>query len=136
MRNVSLVGIVFWLVIFGISSFGIWSKIREEHERQLTIRAAIERGQPLDPALLEKIMGHKADKAPVPEQLLIGGLITLSAGVGLGVMGTFISQLAPPAFWPILGAGALVTCIGLGLVGAALLQKRLRKEARPQDPVV
>jgi hypothetical protein len=117
----------FWLVVFGISALGIWSSMARERERQQTIRAAIERGQQLDPTVLEKVMSRSAAQdngSGGPQswvQLMIGGIITLSVGPGLALMGVLIGNSAPLAYWPLLGAGALVATIGLGILVAALV---------------
>ncbi|MEP7311940.1 MAG: hypothetical protein ABI859_05120 [Pseudomonadota bacterium] len=130
MAGIPLVAMTFWLVIFGISALGIWSGISRERERQQTIRSAIERGQQLDPAVLEKVMARpawqeKADGGKEPwVQLMVGAIITLSVGPGLMFMGFLLGKAAPLAYWPLMGAGALVGTLGSGMVVAALVWRR------------
>jgi len=133
------VAITFWLVIFGISALGIWSAIARERERQLTIRAAIERGQQLDPAILEKVMSRSAAEdtgSGSPQswvQLMVGGIITLSVGPGLALMGVLIGNSAPLAYWPLVGAGALVATIGLGILVAAVVWRSMSADSRREQ---
>ncbi len=132
------IAITFWLVVFGISALGIWSSMARERERQQTIRAAIERGQQLDPAVLEKVMSRSAAQdagsgSPTSwVQLMIGGIITLSVGPGLALMGVLIGNSAPLAYWPLLGAGALVATIGLGILVAAMVWRSMSADSRAQ----
>jgi hypothetical protein len=135
------IAITFWLVIFGISALGIWGQWARERERQQTIRAAIERGQPLDPAVLEKVMARPAwqetSAGSSPQawvQLMVGGIITLSVGPGLALMGILLGKSAPLAYWPLLGAGALVATIGLGILAAAIVWRSMSADSRTQKP--
>ena len=133
------VAITFWLVIFGISALGIWSAMSRERERQQTIRIAIERGQQLDPEVLEKVMSrsasHKSEDGPASwVHLMIGGIITLSVGPGLALMGVLLGRSAPEAYWPLLGAGALVATIGLGILVAAVVWRSFSADSGPQKP--
>lgn len=133
------IAITFWLVVFGISALGIWSTMARERERQQTIRAAIERGQLLDPAVLDKVMARSAAEpsggsAQNWVQLMIGGIITLSVGPGLALMGVLIGNSAPQAYWPLLGAGALVATIGVGILVAALVWRSHSVDNSVQKP--
>ena len=85
------------------------------------LRAAIERGQSIDPAVLERLMSPPKDERQGlnPLYLRIGGIMSIATGIGIAIMSFFIRMLAPPAFWPLIGAGALVICIGVGLLVAA-----------------
>lgn len=139
MAGIPLVAMTFWLVIFGISALGIWSQISRERERQQTIRAAIERGQQLDPSVLEKVMARQAwndrpESGKEPwVQLMVGAIITLSVGPGLVLMGYLLGKAAPLAYWPLMGAGALVGTIGAGMVVAALIWRRYSAGDRAQQ---
>jgi Domain of unknown function (DUF6249) len=97
------------------------------------LRAAIEKGQQVDPALIEKLMsGERRDEKIDPMQVKLGGIITLATGIGICLLSFFISQIAPAALYPILGGGVLVICVGVGLMfGAkALADARAREDSR------
>jgi hypothetical protein len=94
------------------------------------LRAAIERGQPLDPQIVERLMAPERAEGLNPTHLRTGGIITTSVGVGLAVLAPFIAQSESLAFYPLLGSGALVVCIGLGLIIAA---RSLERHASSQS---
>ena len=126
----SMVGIVFWVAIAVIVFINVWGKRSAERERQLTLRTAIERGQQIDPAMIEKIMAGQQKPKQSQFGLLIGGVVVSFAGVGLVLMGLILG-----AEEGLLGSGVLVAMVGVGLVVAHVLQRRLQAAApSPTDP--
>jgi len=84
------------------------------------LRAAIERGQPLDPQLVERLMAPESrDERLNPLYLKVGGIITIASGVGVAILAFLLAQLVPVAFYPVLGAAAVATCTGVGLLISA-----------------
>jgi hypothetical protein len=59
----------------------------------------------------------------------LGGIITISAGIGVAILAGFVSQIRPAALYPMLGGGLLVVCVGVGLMIGA----RVVAEARTRD---
>ena len=106
----------FWGFIAAVVVAGIWYAAREREAQHETLRRFVESGKPIDDKLIDKVLG--GDKN-VARDLRIGGVITLSVAPGLVILGWFISKLAEPALMPMLGAAALVGCIGIGLLVAA-----------------
>jgi len=133
-----IVGVVFWVAIFGIVAVQVWGRRNAERERQQTLRAAIERGQQLDPAMLEKILAGQPQSIGSPYGLLIGGVIVLFAGAGLALLGVFVGADDPEAFKGVVGSAALIGMVGLGLCVAYALKLRLERQAGtalpPSDP--
>ena len=108
--------------------------VYDYRKKQLAFQAlqlTIERGQNLDPAILEKLIASQnATGADIdPRHLTIAGIIVLSASLGVMSLSYFISQVAPKAFFPILGAGVVVFFIGSGLLIAG---RYLRQTADPR----
>jgi hypothetical protein len=133
--NSSMVGIVFWVAIAVIVFINVWGKRSAERERQLTLRTAIERGQQIDPAMIEKIMAGQQKPKQSQFGLLIGGVVVSFAGVGLVLMGLILGAEDPEALKGLLGSGVLVAMVGVGLVVAHVLQRRLQAAApSPTDP--
>jgi len=131
----SMVGIVFWVAIAVIVFINVWGKRSAERERQLTLRTAIERGQQIDPAMIEKIMAGQQKPKQSQFGLLIGGVVVSFAGVGLVLMGLILGAEYPEALKGLLGSGVLVAMVGVGLVVAHVLQRRLQAAAPPPtDP--
>ena len=111
----------FWLFIAAIVVGGMWYSIREKETKQETIRRIIESGQPVDAALMDRILGSEKR---LDRELMVAGLITLFAAVGLALLGWFVSLLAPPWLLPMLGVAALVAFVGIGLIVAAKIAER------------
>lgn len=126
--------VAFWTFVAVCVVAGAWSSIARNRENQRTIRQAIESGQTLSPEVLDRLMRSNKPPPADPFGLVIGGLVLLFCGVGLAVMGWFISLGQPGsggqpgAFYPMLGVGCLV-----GLLGVALLVARVFVRKRNGD---
>jgi hypothetical protein len=125
------VAIAFWIFV-AIAT--VASIIGDYKKRQLTLeplKQAIEKGQQLDPAVVERLMAPAADPGIYPVGLKVGGIIVIAAGVGTAILSVFIAKLAPVAFWPVMGGGLVAVCVGIGLVIASNAVERSRsKEVR------
>jgi hypothetical protein len=86
---------------------------------------AIEKGQTLDPATIDHLRSGAGSAKHTTRSLLVGGIVILSVAFGLPVLGWILSRQVPEVFYPLLGAGALVACIGVGLLVAATVTRRL-----------
>ncbi len=114
----------FWGFVAVCVVAGVASSIFRHRETQKTIRQAIESGQTLDPATLERLMqGDKPSVAQPASQtrfgFIVGGVVMLCIGAGLAVMGWFISLGDHSSIYPMLGVGSLVGMIGVGLLISA-----------------
>lgn len=125
------VAIAFWVFV-AIAT--VASIIGDYKKRQLTLeplRQAIEKGQQLDPAVVERLMAPAPDPGIDPVSLKVGGIIVVAAGVGTAILSLFLAKLAPVAFYPVMGGGLVAVCVGVGLVVAARAVERARsKEVR------
>jgi hypothetical protein len=131
-----MVGVAFWIFIGAVAIAGI---IADHQKRRLNVdllRTIIEKGQPLDPALVAKLISPDvADGRVDPADLKLGGIITTASGIGIFLMSFFISRLAPVALYPIMAGGTIVICVGIGLlIGAKVTaeaheRERLNKSA-------
>jgi hypothetical protein len=133
MQNIGpyLVAVAFWIFVGAVAIAGM---VYEYKRRRIGIEVlllAIEKGQPLDPVLVEKLTSYEHQEAPIePVQLKIGGVITVAGGVGVGLLAFFVGRVFPIAFYPTLGAGVLAICIGVGLLIGARTLARARDERR------
>ena len=124
----------FWAFVAVCVAAGAAQAIFRNRETQKTIRQAIESGQTLDPATLERLL---RGQAPTPQSapqtrfgLITGGIVMLCIGAGLAIMGWFISLDQPGAFHPMLGVGSLVGLIGVGLLVASAFAGGLKTAGR------
>jgi Domain of unknown function (DUF6249) len=113
-----IVAVVFWIFV---GTTAVTGMILEHKKRRLGVdllRAAVERGQPLDPATVEKLVAQDsaADEPLDPLALKLGGIITVAAGIGLLPLAYCLSLAFPNALYPVIGAGALAICVGIGLL--------------------
>jgi hypothetical protein len=131
-----LAGSAFWIFIAAVAIVAIITDYKRRRSNVDVLRAAIEKGQQLDPALIEKLMSNERhDEKIDPTDVKLGGVITLAAGIGICLLAFFITQVAPKAFYPILGGGVVVICIGVGLlVGARVLADARDREASRNPP--
>ncbi len=117
---------MFWMFIALIVVAGIWRKTTLQREAMATMRVAIEKGQPYDPALVDKLLRQPQK----PTGMLTGALTTMAAGAGLMIMGVFVSRDDPNALYPLVGVGILVALIGLAILVGDWLEGRRRTDSR------
>ncbi len=131
----SLIGaaavISFWAFVAVSAVAGIVYDYRKKQLAFQSLQLAIEHGQNLDPAILEKLIASQKTVDPQvdPRHLTVAGIIVSFTSVGVMLLSYFISQVAPKAFYPILGAGVVVLFVGVGLLIAA---RYLRQTADPR----
>jgi hypothetical protein len=114
------VAIAFWIFLTVAAVAGIVADYKKRGLALEPLRAAIERGQQLDPQLVERLMAPDRHGEPLnPLYLKVGGIVTIAAGIGVAVLSFFVSQVAPISFYPVMGGGLVAVCVGVGLVIAA-----------------
>ncbi|HEY9218199.1 MAG TPA: DUF6249 domain-containing protein [Phenylobacterium sp.] len=92
----------------------------ERQKLQDTLRAAVERGEPIPPEVVAAI-STPAKEARVasrvhPDQDLRQGIVWLAVGFGIAMMGYFIGFNEPDATAPMLGVAAIPGFIGLAFI--------------------
>jgi hypothetical protein len=113
------VAIAFWAFVAIAAVAGIVADYKKREAALAPLRLAIERGQQLDPALVERLMSPERDAGIDPLYLRIGGIITFAAGVGVVILSFILAQVAPVALYPVLGGGVVLVCVAVGLLVAA-----------------
>jgi hypothetical protein len=109
------------LIIFGsIASLFLvpaYLKSQERQKLQDTLRAAIEKGQPLPPEVIEAMTSDvKVRPKPSPQRDLRVGIVWVGVAVGLAAMGLAISFEDADALYPMLGVAAFPGFIGLAFI--------------------
>ncbi len=125
----AIVMIFFFLFLTAAVVSGVAYDYRKRRLQVEALRVALEHGERLDPALMERLVAERGDQSRsdprlIPHYVQVGGIITTSAGVGIGLLSFFIGRVAPIALYPILGAGVVVVCVGLGLLVASGTMRR------------
>ncbi len=90
-------------------------KSRERREMQATLRAAIEKGQPLPPEMIDA-MTRNVKVAPTSLSDIRTGIIWLAVGAGIGAFGFMIGYEEAEAFHPMLGIASIPAVIGLAYI--------------------
>jgi len=112
-----LAALAFWGFIASVVVAGIWFDIRKREAQHETVRRLVESGQPINQELMDKLLVLSDGKSKrLDRDFKITGLIMLPAAVGLAVFGLILGTAYPQSQLPLLGAAALVACIGLGFL--------------------
>jgi len=114
--------------IFGcimIAAIVILPRYFQSQERQKmaeTLRAAIEKGQPLPTEVVEAISSG-VKTPPSPQRDLRTGIIWMGVGIGLAAMGWALNFEEPDATWPMIGISAFPVFIGLAFIAMYFLNR-------------
>lgn len=115
-----LAAIGFWLFVAAVIVAGMWYDIRRREAQQETLRRIIESGQPIEEALLDRLMAASSvGSERLSRELTVWGIVLLAVAPGLALLAWFVALQYAPALYPILGAAMLVVCIGIGLLISA-----------------
>jgi hypothetical protein len=98
-------------------------KSQERQKMAETLKAAIEKGQPLPPEVVEALATDVKPK-PSPERDLRTGLIWLGVAVGFAAMGIAIGFQEPDATYPMIGVACFPGFIGLAFIVMALVARK------------
>ena len=102
-----LVPMVLFVAIAVIYCVKYYFAHRTRQDVQSTVRVALERGDPLTPELLDRLV-----QAPPPKRTdLRRGVIGIGLGTGLGVFGLVVGE--PDAVRPMLAVGMVPLLLGL-----------------------
>jgi hypothetical protein len=120
-----LAALAFWGFIASVVVAGIWFDIRKREAQHETVRRIVESGKPIDEELMDKLLSLGSGKSDrLDRAFKITGLIMLPAAVGLAIFGMIMGTQYPQVQLPLLGASALVACIGLGFLVTANIARR------------
>jgi hypothetical protein len=129
-------GFIFWLGVFSWLGIKAWSRYLVEQERQKTLRIFAERGASLDKEMMEKLYPAMASMSPseswkptaegAGRALAVMGIVCLFLGIGLLIGAQFVGRIEPEALIGMSTGGAIVCCLGLGLITASWALRRMR----------
>jgi len=91
-------------------------KARERREVQVTVRTALDKGQPLPPEVIETLTRDIAQNLSSRTKDLRRGVLTLAAAAGIALLGYAIGMEAGEAVYPMLGLAAVPAMIGLAFI--------------------
>ena len=118
----TMVPIFFFVMIAAIVIVPRYFKSIERQKMAETLKAAIEKGQPLPTEVMDAITsGVKAP--PSPQRDLRTGIVWLGVGLGLAGMGWALSFEDPDATFPLLGIACFPAFIGLAFITMFFLNR-------------
>ena len=106
-----------FLMVAAIVIVPAWLRTRERREMQATVRAAIEKGQPLPPELVEALSKDVRPRAASSSHrdMRIGVVLLFVAG-GVALTGSALGQINDYAMYGTLSGAAIPGMIGLAFV--------------------
>ena len=113
-----LMAILVIIVAFVFAIFARYFKYKERKLRHTERLSAIEKGLPIAAEFEEE----KESKEEIKRDLLIGGIITLSAGIGIFSFLYFMMDLK------VASVGIVPSAIGIGLLLSSVLIKEKKKK--------
>lgn len=106
----------------------VYLKSRERRELQETVRAAIDKGQPLPPEMIEAMTRDVSKSLPSRTRDIRRGIIWLAVGVGIAAF-SYLSSLgwhdtdAGEVFGGMAGVAAIPATIGLAFLVLSFFNK-------------
>jgi hypothetical protein len=120
-----------FLMVAAIVIVPAWLRTRERREMQQTVRTAIEKGQPLPPELIEALTKEaRLPKVSSAQRDIRIGVILLSVGAGLALLGGALRSMAEEPFYALLGSAAIPAAIGVAFIILSFFNPNKRP---PQD---
>lgn len=123
MHEDPLVPIFFILFLAAIIVVPRILKSRERQEMQKTIRAAIERGQPLPSEMIDA-MTRDAQTPHNSARDLRAGVFWLAIGAGLALCGAALNYYAEEAMYGVLAGAAIPTTVGVAFILLYVFSRR------------
>jgi hypothetical protein len=80
------------------------------------IQRALDKGEKLDPAVVEKLLGRRPER----RGLVLPGVMTMALGIGVAVSGLFSAE---GDLHERLSNGAILVCLGIGLLVVGRIDK-------------
>jgi len=124
-----LAALAFWGFIAAVAVAGIWDGVRKREAQHETLRRLAETDQKIDKALLEKLfmLNSDGDKR-YDRDFKLTALWILPVSVGIAMLGLIMGHQYPQVYSPILGAAALLACLGIGFWIASKIAERWYRE--------
>jgi hypothetical protein len=118
----TLIPIFFFAMIAAIVIVPRYFQSMERQKMAETLKAAIEKGQPM-PAEVVEAISSGVKTPPSPQRDLRVGIIWLGVGVGLAGMGWALSFEDTDATFPLIGIACFPAFIGLAFIAMYFINR-------------
>lgn len=119
--------IAFFAMIAAIVIVPIFLKSKERKDMQATLRAAIDKGQPLPPEVIEALSKDNIKPPASAARDLRVGVILLAVSIGIGLFGYAFNFIGDAdvhnAVAPIVGMAAIPGMVGLAFIVLSIFNK-------------
>ena len=126
MEPIIVVFIIFASVVAIILGPG-YIKSREKLATQEIVRAAIDKGQPLPPEMIDALTKEAKSRVPSASRDLRLGMILLAVSIGIGLFGYTFSFVGgheeARVVFPIMGMGAIPGAVGVAFIILSFFNK-------------
>lgn len=112
-----------FIMVVAIIAIPAWLKSRDRREMQATLRAAIEKGQPLPPEIIDAMSKDSVKPPSTAQRDLRVGVIWLAVGMGIAVFAWLIGYQDMDATYPLMGIAAIPGLIGLAFIVLSFFNK-------------
>jgi hypothetical protein len=122
--------IIFFGFLAAIILVPIWLKERTKQSAHQLISQAIDKGQPLDPALMRQLTENKKEQQDRPRRTLGSGIILLALAGGFVGAGFFIENISgsSEAFGGMMIPAAILGSLGIAFILLALVDYAAKKK--------
>ena len=135
-----LAALGFWSFIAITVAAGVWDGVRRREIRHATLRSLVDSGQPLDDALIDRVLALGGrDALALARDLRVGAWVMFGLAAGLLLMGGVFGLVLAPVLLPVLaGVAGLVLCLGagFGLASRGVLRFGTEEAANPSGRVL
>jgi hypothetical protein len=118
----------FWFFLAVIIAAAYYADVQGKKQRAELVRIAMEKGQSLDPALIERLFpledGNQWRAPTDARRVRVGAVITASAGIGLVLLAVAVRQFSERGFWIWLGLAGLTLTVACGVFVASMMLGR------------
>lgn len=120
-----MAALAFWGFISAVVLGTIWDNARKRESQHETVRRLVESGKEMDDETIDKLVSlNSTGSSRLDRDFYVTALWILPCSVGLVVFGLILGSKVPDALYPIVGAGALTACLGIGFLIAAKIVSR------------
>jgi len=119
-----LIPIMFFAMIAAIVIVPTWLKSKERQEMQATLRASLDKGQPLPPEVIDALTRQTVKPQASAARDLRTGVILLSLSLGIAATFSFIGlKFAEDEAWGFGAFAAIPGFIGLAFIILSFFNK-------------
>ncbi len=112
-----------FIMVVAIIAIPAWLKSRDRREMQATLRAAIEKGQPLPPEIIDAMSKDSAKPPSTAHRDLRVGVIWLAVGLGIAAFAWLMGYEDMDFTYPLMGLAAIPGMIGLAFIVLSFFNK-------------